>query len=165
MLAVLTAAGIAFAVFHSATTTVVVLARSFERHPGTINNPPLSPEGEQRAERLAQLFAPDKGTGSLDAIYVSDVRSAQQTAAPLAERLHKTPIVVPGKDVEDFAGRVMDEHGGDTVLVVGSDNLVPELARELSGLDMGPVSQDEADALYVVSIPSFGRASVLRLKY
>ena len=63
-----------------------------EKDPGTIDDPPISPEGEARAQRLAQMFG-GGGSGRIDAIYVSDDRRAQQTAAPLAERLHLTPVV------------------------------------------------------------------------
>jgi broad specificity phosphatase PhoE len=164
-LAFLVAIGVAFAVYRSATTTVVVLARPVEKELGTIADPPLSPEGEQRSQRLAQMFGDASGVGRLDAIYVSDVRRAQQTAAPLAERLGKRPVVVPANDVKGTAARVMREHEGGTVLVIGSSNSVPQLLRELSGLEIAPVTEDEHDTLYVVSVPSFGRANVLRLKY
>jgi broad specificity phosphatase PhoE len=163
--AFLVAIGLAFAVYRSATTTVVVLARPAEKELGAIDNPPLSPEGEQRAQRLAQMFGEAKGTGRLDAIYVSDARRAQQTAAPLAERIGKHPIVIPSNDVKSTASRVMSEHEGGTVLVIGNSNTVPQLVRELSGLDVAPLADDEYDTLYIVSVPTFGRSNVLRLKY
>jgi broad specificity phosphatase PhoE len=164
MLAALVAIGIAFAIYRSATTTVVVLVRPVEKELGTINDPPLSPEGEQRAQRLAQMFGATTGAGRLDDLYVSDTRRAQQTAAPLASRLGKRPIVVPANDVGETAARVMREHEGGTVLVIASSHTVPQLALELSGLEIGP-DADDPDNLYVVSIPTFGSANVLRMKY
>src|SRR5215467_15891659 len=90
---------VTFLIYRSATTTtVVVLARHAEKDLSSIQDPPLSPEGEQRAERLAQMFGRGKGIGRIDAIYVSDARRTQQTAAPLAERLGKQPVVVPAAD-------------------------------------------------------------------
>ncbi|MBV8397987.1 MAG: histidine phosphatase family protein, partial [Acetobacteraceae bacterium] len=69
------AALVAFLIYRSATTTtVVVLARHVEKDVSSIQDPPLSPEGEQRAERLAQMFGRGKGVGRIDAIYVSDAR-------------------------------------------------------------------------------------------
>ena len=62
--------------------------RHAEKALGTIEDPPLSPEGEQRSERLAQMFGERDGAGHLDAIYVTNTRRTQQTAAPLAARLH-----------------------------------------------------------------------------
>ena len=59
----------------------------------------------------------------------------------------------------------MREHDGGTVLFVGSTASVPQLVHELSGLEVGAGTEKEHDTLYVVSIPTFGRASVLRLRY
>jgi len=153
-------------VYRSATTTtVVVLARHAEKDLSSIQDPPLSPEGEQRAERLAQMFGRSKGVGHIDAIYVSDARRTEQTAAPLAERLGKQAIVVPAADIRGLASRVMHEHAGGSVLIVGHSNTVPELIHELGDIDVPPIADDEYDTLYVLSIPSFGHASVLRMEY
>ncbi len=160
------AAVLAFVVYRSATTTtVVVLARHAEKDLSSIQDPPLSPEGEQRAERLAQMFGRGKGVGHIDAIYVSEARRTQQTAAPLAERLHEQPIVVPSADTKALASRVMHEHEGGSVLIVGHSDTVPELIHELGDIEVPPIGDDEYDTLYVLSIPSFGHASVLRMAY
>jgi phosphohistidine phosphatase SixA len=163
MLAVVFALVVAFAVYRSASTTVVVLVRPAEKEAGTIDDPPLSPDGEQRAERLAEMFGDSTGVGRLDAIYVSDARRAQQVIMPLADRLGKRPVVVPSGDIGAIASRLTRGHDSESVLFVGNGSNVPQLVRELSGIDVGPVTVKEHDTLYVVSIPTFGRASVLRL--
>jgi phosphohistidine phosphatase SixA len=160
------AALVAFLIYRSATTTtVVVLARHVEKDVSSIQDPPLSPEGEQRAERLAQMFGRGKGVGRIDAIYVSDARRTQQTAAPLAERLGKEPIVVPAGDTKGLVSRVMHEHEGGSVLIIDRSDTVPELIHELGDIDVPPIADDEYDTLYVLSVPSFGHASVLRMEY
>jgi broad specificity phosphatase PhoE len=164
--ALLVVAIVAFFVYRSAsTTTVVVLARHAEKDLSSIQDPPLSPDGEQRAERLAQMFGRGKGIGRIDAIYVSDARRTQQTAAPLAERLGKQAIVVPAADTKGLVSRVMHEHEGGSVLIIGHSNTVPELIHEFGDIDVPPIGDDEYDTLYVLSVPSFGRASVLRMEY
>jgi broad specificity phosphatase PhoE len=164
--ALFVAALVTFFIYRSATTTtVVLLARHAEKEVSSIHDPPLSAEGEQRAERLAQMFGRGKGVGKIDAIYVSDARRTQQTAAPLAERLGKQVIVVPAADTKGLASRVMREHEGDTVLIVGHSNTVPALIHELGDIDVPPIGDDEYDTLYILSIPSFGHASVLRMEY
>jgi broad specificity phosphatase PhoE len=156
---------VAFFVYRSATTTVVVLARHAEPEIGSIQDPPLSAEGEQRAQKLAQMFGRDKGVGHRDASYVSDARRTQQTAAPLAERLGKKVVVIPSADTRGTVSRIMREHSGGTVLIVGHSNTVPSLINELSGVEVARIADDEYDTLYVVSIPTFGHASVLRMEY
>jgi phosphohistidine phosphatase SixA len=165
MLAVVFALGVAFLVYRSASTTVVVLVRPAEKEAGTIDDPPLSPDGEQRAQILAQMLGEVSGVGRLDAIYVSDARRAQQIIAPLADRLGKRPVVVQGADVGTVADRLTHGHDGGTVLFVGNATIVPQLVHELSGIELSAASEREHDTLYVVSIPTFGRANVLRLRY
>ncbi|MDB6044188.1 MAG: hypothetical protein JWM63_2739 [Gammaproteobacteria bacterium] len=165
MLAVLFVLCAAFALYRSASTTVVVVVRPAEKEAGTIDDPPLSEVGEQRAQRLAQMLGDATGVGRIEAIYVSNTRRAQQTAAPLADRLGKRTVVVAGTDARAAVSQVMREHDGGTVLFVGSTSSVPQLVHELSGLEVGAGTEMEHDTLYVVSIPTFGRASVLRLRY
>src|SRR4051794_2566520 len=164
--ALFVAALVTFFIYRSATTTtVVLLARHTEKEVSSIQDPPLSAEGEQRAERLAQMFGRGTGVGKIDAIYVSDARRAQQTAAPLAARLGKKVIVVPAADLKGLVSRVMHEHDGGTVLIVGHSNTAPELIHELGDIDVPAIGDDEYDTLYVLSVPSFGHASLLRMEY
>jgi broad specificity phosphatase PhoE len=165
MLAVLAVLVMAFAIYRSASITVVVLVRPVEKEAGTIDDPPLSEAGEQRAQRLAQMLGEATGVGRIDAIYVTDARRAQQTAAPLADRLGKRAVVIAGTDASSAADQMLREHDGGTVLFVGNSSTVPPLVHQLSGLDVGADTENEHDTLYVISIPTFGRASVLRLRY
>ena len=153
LLAVLAAVGVAWGMYRSASTTVVVLAA------------PLQPQVEQGAERLARLFGAAQGLGHVDAVYVSEAPPAQQASAPLVRELRTRAIVVPGKDAGDIASRVMDEHQGDTVVLIGSSELLPQLMLELSGLELSPTEKADANALYILSIPSFGQSNVVRVRY
>lgn len=164
LLALLVAAGVVYTVYRGAATTVVVLASSGEKAPGTIDDPPISAEGEQRAQRLTQMFAPG-GAGRLDALYVSSERRAQQTAAPLAELLRVTPTVYEVKDAAAAATALVHRHEGGAVLVVGNSAALQQFLRQLAGPAGPGVAADEPDLLYIVSVPSFGRARLLRLKY
>ncbi|HEY8507661.1 MAG TPA: phosphoglycerate mutase family protein [Steroidobacteraceae bacterium] len=156
---------ILFAAYRTAPTTTVILVRHAEKQLGSIEDPPLTPEGERRAERLAQMFGSLGGAGRLDAIYVSDTRRAQQTASALAERLGLKPVVVPGGDVDAIARRVIRENRGGVVLVVGHSNTVPQIIHKLTGYEVPEIPDEEHDNLYVVSVPSFGGASLVWMKY
>lgn len=57
---------------------------------GIYDNLPLSKLGRQQAQDLAERL----GVAQFDAIYTSPLLRCQQTAAPLAERLGLTPIIV-----------------------------------------------------------------------
>jgi broad specificity phosphatase PhoE len=155
----------AFGAYRSATTTTIVLVRHAEKEMSTIADPPLAAAGERRAERLAQMFGDVRGMGSIDAIYVTDTLRAQQTAAGLASRLGLKPTILPGADVEGVAKRVLRDHRGGRALIVGHSNTVPAIVRKLSGMSVPEIPDDEYDNVYIVTVPSFGRSSVLRLKY
>ena len=164
LLAIVVTGGVAVMFYRSATTTVILLVRPVEKQPGSIDDPPLSPEGEQRAQRLAQMFGDAAAKGGLEAIYVSDDRRAQQTAAPLAQRLHRAPQLFSAGDARSAAARVVRERAGGTVLVIGSGATVPQMIHELNGVDVGAAAPGESDVLYVVSVPSFGRAHLVRIR-
>ena len=165
MLAVVCALVVAVVVYRSALTTVVVLVRPAEKEAGMIDDPPLSPEGEQRAQMLGQMLGETTGVGRLDAIYVSDSRRAQQIIQPLAERLGKQPVIVPNGDIGSMASRITRGHDGGSVLFVGNGSNIPQLVEELSGIEVGPSNDTDHDTLYIVSIPTFGRATLLRIRY
>lgn len=165
LLALLIGAGIAYTVYRSAGTTVVVLASSGEKEPGTIDDPPISAEGERRAQRLAQMFAPGRGPGRLDALYVSGERRAQQTAAPLAELLHLTPTPYDVKEAPAVASALLHAHEGGAVLLIGGAAALQQIMRQLAGAGTVGEGAADPDLIYIVSVPSFGRPQVLRLKY
>jgi broad specificity phosphatase PhoE len=157
--------GIAFLL--RATTTTIVLVRHAEKQLGTIDDPPLAPAGEERARRLAQLFGERTAPGRVEAIYATDTRRAQQTAAPLAARLGVGVIALSADaSSASLARRVRREHRGGVALVVGHGNTVPELVRALAP-DVAPPAMADEDygAVYVVTVPDVGRSSVLRLSY
>lgn len=150
-------------IYRSATTTVVVLVAPAEKAVGTIDDPPLSPDGEQRAQRLAQMFGESRG--ALSALYVSQSRGAQQTAAPLADRLGLHPVAVPANDPGAAANRVLREHDGGTAMLVGTSASVPELLRQLAGREVTVGKDDDYDTVFIVSVPTFGDANVLKMRY
>ena len=102
--------------------------------------------------------------GALDAIYVSDDRRAQQTAAPLAERLQRAPVVFSAggwrRGCRAGAARTCREHRprDRAAARAGAD------AAGARGCGARRGAGRVRMLIYVVSIPSFGRAQVLRLK-
>jgi broad specificity phosphatase PhoE len=165
LLVLLIAAGVVYTVYRGAAATVVVLASSGEKDPATIDDPPISAEGERRAQRLAQMFAAGGGPGRLEALYVSGERRAQQTAAPLAELLHVTPTPYDAKEAPAVAAALLRAHEGGAVLVIGGAAALQQFLRQLAGAGNTGEAAADPDLLYIVSVPSFGRPRVLRLKY
>ena len=150
----------------SMTTTTVVVVRHAEKELSTIGDPPLSQVGEQRAELLARLFGSREGSGRIAAVFASDTRRAQRTAEPLAARLGLQVKTVPAADVDGLLRQIRSQYRGRNVLVVGHSNTVPEIVRRLSRDGrVPPMGEDEYGTIYVVTVPTLGRASVLKLTY
>ncbi|HLA72750.1 MAG TPA: phosphoglycerate mutase family protein [Steroidobacteraceae bacterium] len=153
--------------WNSATTTTVVVVRHAEKELSAITDAPLSPEGEKRATRLAQMFGDSEMFGRVQKIYVTNTRRTQQTAAALEQRLNLPGEVVESKtDSSDLARRVLRENRGGVALVIGHSNTVPEIVAALAHAGkVPPIGEEEFDTLYVVTVPTIGKASVLRMKY
>jgi phosphohistidine phosphatase SixA len=163
LLAALVVGAIAWALYSSATTTVVFLVPAAPNEPGTIEDPPVSPEGEARAQRLAHMFGETGGTGGLDAVYESNERRAQQTAAPLVERLQRPPVVFDVTAAHGIAAQALHQHRGGTVLMIAGSAALAQMLRELTGTEP-PGTALDPDVIYAVSIPSIGRAHLVRFR-
>lgn len=138
--------------------TVMYFTRHAEKDESGGDNPPLLPAGERRAENLAEQLA---GEG-IDAIYSTNYLRTQDTARPLAEAL-SLPITDYAADrntrqqVEEWRQR----HAGQTILVVGHSNTIPDLLNELVGnATYGEIDEDEYSLLYRLSIDAKGTAMV-----
>lgn len=165
LVALVVGAAAAYTAYRGASTTVVVLASAGGKEPGTIEDPPISAEGEHRAQRLAQLFAPGGAPGRLEALYVSGERRAQQTAAPLAEQLHLVPATYDATQGAAAAAGLLRGHEGHTILVIGGPAALQQMLQQLAGRTYSPEATADPDLLYIVSVPTLGRSGVLRLKY
>jgi len=164
LVAALAVGGILWVVYRSGTTTVVFLVHPAEKDPGAIADPPVSAEGEDRAQRLAHMFGETGGAGHIDALYESDDRRAQQTAAPLVQRLRRAPVVFSAAQAPTAATRAVREHAGGTVLMIVSGP-APQILHVLTVTDAAPMLVEDADVIYVISIPTFGRAHLVRLRF
>lgn len=122
--------------------SLVVLVRHADRHAGA---DALTSAGEARAQDLARALA----KLGVDAIYTSEFRRTQATAAPTASALGLTPVAVPARDVDDLVRRIDAHPGGDTVLVVGHSDTLPKLIAALGGPSL-TIDHAEYDDLFLL---------------
>ncbi len=142
----------------------VILIRHAERAdtaagqaPNMAADPELSAEGRARAERLASML---KGA-DIRAIFVTQFRRTQQTAAPLAAALGLTPIVLKADDEAALLDQLRAVKGH--ALVVGHSNTVPSITASLSGTPPVDIADDDFGNLWIVA--ASGMPRVLRLRY
>jgi broad specificity phosphatase PhoE len=140
-------------------TTTVIVVRHAEKVQDGSQDPALAPAGAERAARLAHQF----GESGVAAIYVTEYRRTRDTAAPLARVTGVEPEPYGGREVAALADRIRDEHAGATVFVVGHSNTVGKLVQALGGTAPDEIPETEYDNVWIVSVPTFGRAATLRL--
>jgi len=163
----LTTFGLAWFFELQATTTIM-----FVRHTDTNSaiseggDQPLNAYGQARAVLLADFLQDIDVIAGIDAIYTSELKATQQTAAPLAERLGIEIEIADPYDIEPFMTHVLREHKGEIVLVVTHNDSLAALVAELHGHQSVPeIAPNEYDNLYIVTIPWFGKVKTLRLHY
>ncbi len=166
MLAALGAALVGVGVLRSMATTTVILVRHAEKQLSTIDDAPLTTEGEARAERLAAMLGERSDALPITRVFTSEARRTQQTAAPLVRRLGIAPTTVPAQDVDALVRTLRDAPSDTAAVVVGHGNTVPAV---ISGLTRNRISVkiDEADysSMFIVTVSTFGPPSVVRLQY
>src|SRR5437667_6366432 len=95
---------------------VVVIVRHAEKAANGGNDPDLSSAGRARAEALARILK----DSSITAIFTSEFKRTQETAAPAATLIHVRPAVVAAKDTAALAGTLHQVHGNVSVVGRGA---------------------------------------------
>jgi broad specificity phosphatase PhoE len=153
-------------VWITADSTTIIVIRHAEQVQDGSKDPPLAPAGEARAAALARMFGDTRLPGHIDAIYVAPEQRCRGTAAPLATRLGVTPSVVADHDARALARRVVREHAGGRILVVGHSDTVPAMVAALSGVRNVPaIGSDDYGTMYIVTVPRIGSANLLGVSY
>jgi broad specificity phosphatase PhoE len=144
--------------------TVVLVVRHAERAPGS-GDPPISEVGQERAAALADI---GKLTG-VSAIVTTQLQRTRQTAAPLAEALKITPVVVPTQnDLAKHAAEVaaaVRQQLGKTILVVGHSNTVPAIVAALGGPKLADLCEPEYDNLITLILDAGGSVRIVKTRF
>ena len=139
----------------AAAQSTIFLVRHAEKAAG--DDPDLTDTGRARAESLANVL---KDAG-ITAIYTSEVKRTQQTAAPLAKSLHLDPTIIPTKDRTALIAKLQSSSGN--ALVVGHSNTIPEIIKGLGIAEPITIADNDYDNLFVVVLDEKPR--LIRLHY
>ena len=125
---------------------MVVIVRHAEKAASDGNDPDLSPTGRARAQALARILN-DSG---ITAIFTSQFKRTQETAAPTAASRHVAPTVVAAKDTAALAAKLHQLKGN--ALVVAHGNTIPDIIKAL-GINV-PINIPDADysELFIVTL-------------
>lgn len=152
--------------------TTVFLVRHAERAEEPRQDPPLTEKGVARSRELARVLS----TAGIKAIYTSQFARTKQTAEALAKQLGiaSTPITlktsptnarqIAQESTKETVDKILS-HAGDSVLVVGHSNSIPDVIKLLGGDVVPAIDDKKYDDLFVVTVYGNGRAKVSHLKY
>lgn len=150
--------------------TTFILVRHAEKEAnaatmqGGVQNkdPELSEVGKARALRLADMLQRQE----IAAIYSTNYKRTLNTVNPLAEKMGlKIQQYEPFK--EEAILKMLEEHKGKTIVVVGHSNNIPSIANFLLGTkQFGDYDESYYENLLVVNVVEKGvSASTLQIKY
>lgn len=150
--------------FDARATTVVFVVRHAEVESQADADPDLSVDGRERSARLAKMLSQARPVRGIDAIFASEYKRTQQTATPLSETVSLPVNVVASAAWSELPHRILHDHRGEYVLVVGSSTTVTDLVEALSH-EKVTLRDDEYDTLFVIFVPQIAKTKVVRLRY
>ena len=139
--------------------TTVFLVRHAEYNSDTGH---LDPDGIQRADELAEVLS----KVDVDAIYVTQFDRTQETAQPLASETNLQPVVYDDSDIDVLVNRVMQDHIGDEVVIVGHSNTVPTIIDKFVRVDTGYfIESNEFYKIFILTISESSEWWIVQAKY
>jgi broad specificity phosphatase PhoE len=145
-------------------TTTVIVVRHAEKAAEPAADPPLTAAGVARAQALVDAL---RGV-PIRAVISTDFARTRSTVAPVAARLGLTTQLVDARardHASHVASDVLARYRGQTVLVAGHSNTVPDIVAALVAPKPPNICDAEYDNLYVVRVPAAGAATVERRRY
>jgi broad specificity phosphatase PhoE len=136
---------------------VIVVVRHGEKASAGGNDSELSVAGQKRAEALARVLKDSQIT----AVFVTEFKRTQQTAAPTAKAAHLSPIIVPANDVPALVTKLRTLTGN--ALVVGHGNTIPDLMKVFGITTPVTIPEDDYTEIFLVSLTN--PPQLLRLHY
>ena len=150
-----------YATFLRPITTVILVRHAEKVIDPNNSDPDLSPAGQVRAQELARML----GDSGINAIYATQYKRTQESARPLANRLGLPVNLVDSKKTPELIKQLLSDHRGQTILVAGHNNSVPEIIAALGGPTYPTIPETEYDNLYIVTVYRTGKAKVVKMKY
>jgi broad specificity phosphatase PhoE len=136
--------------------STIFIVRHAEKADAT-KDPDLSEAGRARAEALAKTLR----DANITAIYATEFKRTQQTAAPLAKILGITVTILPAKDNAALIAKLRASTGN--ALVVGHGDTIPDSIKALGISDPINIAENDYDNLFAVVLDQ--KPHLIRLHY
>jgi len=150
----------------------VFVVRHAEKEDEPKQDPPLKKEGVARSQELARVL----GGANIKAIFTSQFARTKLTAEPLVAKsgapvtsltLKPNPSnlrLISEESTAELINKIL-QRPGESVLVIGHSNWIPDVVRMLGGDTAVTVDEQKFDDLFIVTVYAKGKAKVVQLKY
>jgi broad specificity phosphatase PhoE len=145
-------------------TTVILIRHADKDVPQLESDPSLNDRGMARARELVHILS----TAGIQAIYTSQAKRAKMTAKPFFQAQLSLSITLPLvrlNSATELRDDILTHREGQTVLVVGHANTVPELIGQLGGPSLAEINDCVFDDFFVLVRRSATEVSLTTLKY
>ncbi len=163
---ILTAICLLISVLTTAQTTTIILLRHAEKDTSVAGSttmkadPPLSPQGLQRAARLPEVLKAYRP----DSIYSTNYIRTRSTVMSLSQKFKLDIQLYDLKNLQAFAEKLMQLQG-KTIVVAGHSNTTPALVNLLLKENKYPNLDDSVyDRIWIVTIIN-GKATEKLITY
>jgi phosphohistidine phosphatase SixA len=123
-----------------------------------MEDPPLSAEGQERANRLAAMLR----SADITHVFATQFKRTQMTAQPLATAEHLDVTTVTAKDIDALVQQLAAAKGPS--LVVGHSDTVPKILKALGARDDVSIGENEYDNLFLV-VKVGGETKLVKLRF
>ena len=147
---------VGLALSSSFSQSTVFIVRHAEKADDT-KDAELSEAGRARAQALANILRDSK----ISAVYTTQFKRTQQTAAPLAKALGLTLTALPAENQAALVAKLRASTGNS--LVVGHGNTIPDVIKALGISDPVKISDSDYDNLFVIVLGD--KPYLIRLHY
>lgn len=143
----------------SSDSATLIFVRHAEKADDGTRNPPLTKEGEARAERIKAMLK--KAYSKVDAIYSTDYKRTQSTALPTSKEFDLDIQSYDPRAPKVFIKKIIKDHQGEVVLIVGHSNTTPFLVNMIIGEDkFAQLDESAYDDVFIVKSKEVGKGEV-----
>ncbi len=134
--------------------TMIIVVRHAEKASDDPKDPGLSEQGKIRANKLAEILK----HSDLEAVFTTQYKRTQQTGLPAASQagLALQVRAATRENSKTYAAELLKEirkkYRGKTVLIVGHSNTVPEIVKQMTGIDVAPIDESTFDRFYLITL-------------
>jgi 2,3-bisphosphoglycerate-dependent phosphoglycerate mutase len=140
---IIIAAILLFTLSAVAASPIIFVVRQAEKSADG-NDPDLSAAGQERAEALARMLK----DAEITAIFTTEFKRTQETAAPTAKEFHVSPTVIPADQIFALVEKLRGLKGNG--LVVGHGNTIPDLVKALGIATPVNVPENDYSELFFI---------------